>query len=212
MSRLKTIASIAVSSLLLLLIVIKIADIRQHKAITIKSEQLLLEIFSEGEEIIIGNNEAKKTLIVFYDYNCAYCRSFFANYYPAIYDEFVKTGALRLILKPVNLGNDITITYAYRLLPCLYDIGVFDDLHQLLLDNPDLIFSSDFEIFINTLVAENPSIEECVISRYDDATGDENKAQLKKLGLSGTPTFVIGNKVFTGKIEPKIIRDILHKK
>lgn len=211
-NKLKTIASIIISCILIVLIIIKIGDLRSHKAITIKSEKLLMDLFSDGPQIILGDTEAPKTLIVFYDYNCPHCRSFFTNTYPAIYNEFVATKKLKISLKPVYLGSDPIINYAYQLLPCLYNIGMFDELHQLLLQNHDLIFSSDFEIFINTLVAENPSIEECISHKNSNLEENSNKSQLKKMGLNGTPTFVIGNKVFTGKIELEIIRDILHEK
>jgi protein-disulfide isomerase len=179
---------------------------------TIKSEKLLMDLFSDGQQIIIGDPEATKTLIVFYDYNCPHCRSFFTNTYPALYNEFVATKKLKISLKPVYLGNDPIIKYSYQLLPCLYNIGMFDELHQLLIKNHDLIFTSDFEVFINTLVVENPSIEECISSNKNNLESNSNKTQLKKMGLNGTPTFVIGNKVFTGKIELEIIRDRLHDK
>lgn len=196
----------------LVLIVIKIINIKSHEAKTIKSEKLLVDLFSTGNQVIIGSDEADKTLVVFYDYNCTYCRSFFTNIYPSLYQEFVMTNELNVILKPVNLSGDETITNAYRLLPCLYKLGLFEDLHQMLIDNPNVVYTSSFATFLNTIRSENPEIDNCMIAGYSDLTSDNNKVQLAKLGQKKTPTFVIENKVYSGKFDLQIIRDILHKK
>src|SRR5215218_8395506 len=59
---------------------------------------------------VLGDADAKATLMVFADMQCPYCRQFETQAFPSIVDRYVKTGKLKVVFQPISvLGNDSVV-------------------------------------------------------------------------------------------------------
>ncbi len=182
----------------------------KHKAKTIHNEELLLEVLTEGEQITIGAEDATHTLVLFYDYSCNFCRHFFEV---TLYElkPLIENNELQLILKPVNLSGDKTRSEAYQLLYCLNRFDLFQELHEVLLLEPDFMYQPDYSHFINDLMLENEDINSCInnSSTLDQVTS--NKRLLGQLGFHALPLFLYKNKAYNGNLSTEKIKLIINE-
>jgi protein-disulfide isomerase len=59
---------------------------------------------------VLGNPNAKATLMVFADMQCPFCREFETGAFPSIVKRYVKTGKLKVVFQPISiLGSDSVV-------------------------------------------------------------------------------------------------------
>lgn len=196
----KTITKAVIALCIMAIATIVILSTQKNKK-AIRNEELLTSVLTEGEQIIIGQADATKSLIVYFDYNCKNCARFFKSTLPQIEDEFISRNQLNIVLKPINLSHNPAVSKAYQLLTCLNRIGSFHELHEILLIDPDFVHSLDFENFTNTLIQENEEIAQCMSTVEDDFQTNNNKEQLHQLGFTAAPVFLLGNTAYKGSID-----------
>lgn len=152
---------------------------------------------------IIGNPEGTVTLIEFFDYNCGFCRQAMPHI-----DELIKNdGDLRVILKefPVlGQGSQEAARVALAVLKTAPE--KYHALHRALLsvngqvnEAVALSIAARLEINVEEIkkALEDPAINDGIQEVYDIAT---------ELGLTGTPTFVIGKEILPGAVGVESLR------
>lgn len=201
--------SIIISLVLISLITIRIIEIRKERFIDQKNADAISKALSTNDQIIIGEDTAPNSLILFYSYDCKHCRAFFTNYYSQLYDEFISTQKLNLILKPVNLSESSEMAEAYALLYCLNHFDLFNDLHEILLADHNIIYSPKFTKLKNDLIMENIEIAQNLDQQTQAPSYLTNNKQLLLLKQNSVPTFILKNRIFKGKISAKEIQQTL---
>lgn len=85
---------------------------------------------------VIGNSDAKITIIEYSDFQCPYCSKFFEDTYPALKSEFIDTGKVKLVFKdfPVTARHKNALTSAI-VARCAGEQGKFWEYHDKLLGN-----------------------------------------------------------------------------
>ncbi|MCU4162972.1 DsbA family protein [Carboxylicivirga caseinilyticus] len=161
-------------------------------------------------DIIIGEFNASNTLILYFDYNCKYCKKFFENVYPEIKKQFIDGGILKIVLRPVCKSNDITATNAYQTLLCINKFGNFDKLHQLLLHEPRIIYTEQYQQLTDEFINTNANVAECILNTNNEAIL-KNIYEFQELKTKGTPTFVLNNKVIVGYKDFQFFEDRIKK-
>ena len=163
-----------------------------------KINDLIQLIQQEREsDIVIGNPDAKNNIIVFFDYNCTYCRKFMSETYPEIENTFLKKHDIKLCLRLVCSPTDALATKAWQTAICLNKTGDFIKLHKLLMHKPEIIYTQHFADLTDTFISTNNIFEECFVTS-DNQDIKRNIYQFQQLQTKGTPTFVIGQKVVKG--------------
>lgn len=173
-----------------------------------KSAAYLLDMFNDGEQIRLGSAESDHTLVLFYDYECPICRRFFNHSLPILQAE-IESEQLSILLKPVNLNGDASRSEAYNLLYCLNRIDLFQDLHEVLLIEPNYMYHQDFLTFKEELFREQLEIQACVESFTIDSKIENNKLLLKELGFKSLPLYLIGNRTYNGHLSPEKIKRLI---
>ncbi len=149
-----------------------------------------------------GNANAPVTLIEFSDFQCPFCKRFHDQVMPRIATDYVKTGKVKVLyLNYAFLGQESQ--WAAQAAECAADQNRFWDFHELLFSSqvgenagtftkPNLLnyaksLKLDMQTF-TTCLNDDKTLERV---RSDTALGD-------KLGVRGTPTFVINGKLMVG--------------
>lgn len=57
----------------------------------------------DSQQSSLGESEAPVVMVVFTDYQCAYCKKFFEERLPEINDRFVESGQLRVVIRDLPL-------------------------------------------------------------------------------------------------------------
>lgn len=154
------------------------------------------KIFNAEGDVVLGNPEGDVTLVEFFDYNCGYCRSAL----PDLATLLAEDDGLKVILKEFPILSNESIDAA-RVGVLVGQEGVdYWPFHEAL-------FSSRGKVDKNVALAAAADLG---LSRVDlelrmgggDVTeAIQNSYEIAQaLGISGTPTYIIGNEIIPGAI------------
>ncbi len=151
-------------------------------------------------DVIFGDDAAPKTVYMYASYNCDFCRYFFSRTYPGLKADFLDKGKLKLVVKWVDFQDNPQVLYALQAASCIGRFGVYEKYHQLLLVNPEVVFTEDFAQLIDDIMKDNPEIAQCILENNDYAYLRNNVKEFRENNLDGTPTFVLNNHAYSGFI------------
>ena len=148
----------------------------------------------------LGRGDAPLTIVEFSDLQCPYCREFHATTFPQIKKEYIDPGKVRYIARdfPLDALHPLAIAAA-RATGCAADQGrSWDMRHAILLNNRGLDAGA-FAGFAHDMHLDVGAFERCVHDTARlDARWQRDKAQASGVGISGTPSFVVGRTAPTG--------------
>ncbi len=159
-------------------------------------------IFNAPDQIVVGNPDGDVTLVEFFDYNCGYCRAAVPDLAALIAED----PNLKVILKEFPILSNESIDAAR--------VGV-------LVSRTD----ADYWAFHQALFSSRGKVDKAValqaaaeqgLSQIDLELrmGEENVARTiqgsyeiaQALGITGTPTYIIGNEIIPGAIGAEELR------
>ena len=169
----------------------------------------------EVKRIIVGNKEAKITIIAFESLTCSHCANFHKNVYPELKKEYLDTGLAKIEFRHFPL--DIAAFNASKVAQCNND-GNSDILESLYSNQQKWVKGSSVEeanknlqIFLKN---EGFSIdfESCVNNKnIEDFVLNDRIEGAKNFKISSTPTIIINNKKFEKKLNYKNLKKALEK-
>jgi protein-disulfide isomerase len=164
---------------------------RQQQAVEANKAKL----FSSGDDPVIGNPKGDVTLIQFFDYRCGYCRGMV----PGLRNLIDKDKGLRLVMKefPV-LGPDSLV--AARAALAAEKQGRYRDVHLALMGSKELDEVS-IKAIASRLGLDVGRLEADMSSEGVERVIEANAKLAGELGITGTPSFVIGGKLIPGAVE-----------
>lgn len=164
---------------------------RQEQAVAANKAAL----FSNADDPIIGNPEGDVTLVEFFDYHCGYCRGMV----PALRNLVDKDKNLRLVMKefPV-LGPESTVA-AHASLAAAKQ-GRYADFHLALMGSKQLDEATIMGI-AGRLGLDVDQLAADMKSESVQRTVEANAKLATELGITGTPSFVIGGKLIPGAVD-----------
>jgi protein-disulfide isomerase len=172
------------------------ADTERHKVAVKENRQLL---FSSPRQVTVGNLQGDVTLVEFFDYNCGYCKRALQD----LLNLMKADPKLKVVLKEFPVLGPASIEAAQvGAAVRMQDRGgkKYLEFHQKLL-------SGRGQVDRARAVAVAKEVGLDVVRLEKDMTSDEVRATLEesmqladKLGLNGTPSYVIGPDVVVGAV------------
>ena len=169
----------------------------------------------EIKRIIVGNKDAKITIIAFESLTCSHCANFHKNVYPELKKEYLDTGLAKIEFRHFPL--DIAAFNASKVAQCNND-GNSDILESLYANQQKWVKGSSIEeanknlqIFLKN---EGFSIdfESCVNNKnIEDFVLNDRIEGAKNFKISSTPTIIINNEKFEKKLNYKNLKKALEK-
>jgi uncharacterized protein len=157
------------------------------------------EIFGSPHQVVLGNPQGKVTLVEFFDYNCAYCKRALPDMLSLLKDD----GDLRVILKEFPVLGDGSVEAARVAVAVRMQDPTgqkYLEFHQKLLGGHGeanaeraLAVAKDVGLDVDRLKRDMASPEA-------KATIDENLKLGETIGITGTPTYVVGSEVVIGAV------------
>ena len=148
--------------------------------------------------VVIGEEDAPVTIIVFEDYLCNHCSVFSLQEKPRVVEELVETGKARLLYYDYPLNPQLGSFIAARAARCAGDQDRFWDYHNLLMRN-QMTWGMEsnkiptFEDYAETLGLDSGAFKGCLNSDQHAESITANLELARSLGLPGTPTVLIGS-------------------
>ncbi len=156
-------------------------------------------LFNSKRQVVIGNPQGDVTMVEFFDYNCGYCKRALSDML-----ELMKNDSkLRVVLKEFPVLGEGSVDAAKVAVAARMQDATgkkYLDFHQKLLNNRGAVGKAQA-----LAAAKDAGFDVARLEK--DMAGDEPKATIEEsfkladaLGLSGTPSYVVGSEVVVGAV------------
>ena len=142
-------------------------------------------------------------------YNCSFCTLFFKEVYPKLNEEFIQNGKVKLVMRLMGNTGNLELENALKTAVCINKHGNYQHLHELILHDYQSIFTSEFQSIVDEFIGKDITFAECLLGGEADEYLKDNSNDFKNLGLKGTPTFIIGKKIYPGYRDYDSFKEIL---
>jgi protein-disulfide isomerase len=171
--------------------------------------QNLDAIQNDGHSWVGGNPDGDITVVEFMDYRCGYCRR--AN--PEVEELVSGDGNIRFILKefPI-LGPQSELASRFAIaVRQLHGDDAYKDVHDALMVLEADIDETSLSRLAEALALDPAPILDQLDSPEVTAVIDANHALAQSLGISGTPTFVMGDEMVRGYVPLQTMQAIVEQ-
>jgi protein-disulfide isomerase len=157
-----------------------------------------------SDDAVLGSKHARVTLVEFVDYQCPFCRKNFQETLPQVIKEYVDTGKVRYVVHDFPLvsihSNALNAAVAAR---CAGRQGKYWEMHDELFSNQRALDAASLPSYAKTLGLDVAKFQACL---DDGAEGAKVRANLEageKIGITGTPGFLLG---LTDPKDPSLLK------
>lgn len=145
-------------------------------------------------EHAIGAPQAPVTIVEFTDLECPFCAKFHSTTFPQLKRDYIDTGKVRFVTRDVPLEklHPLALTAA-KASRCAGEQGRFWEMRSQVLANNVALTRAAMTTFAVSLGVEPLKFDRCTDdpSRFA-ADLDKDRADALSIGVTATPTFVIG--------------------
>ncbi len=141
---------------------------------------------------VMGRPDAPLTMVEFTDLQCPFCRQYMLTSFDEIKRNWIDTGKLRYISRDFPLDFHALALPAARAARCAGEQGKFWEMRLGLMRNANLLTPDYIARTAGDLKLEPKTFTACAASTKYDAEIQAETAEGTKLGVGGTPTFIMG--------------------
>ncbi len=157
--------------------------------------ELMLEAQST-QSPVIGNPKGDVTVVEFFDYNCPYCKKVFPSMEKLIADD----GNIRFVLKELPVLGDNSL-YAAKAALAAQKQGKYNQFHAQMMGknsrlSPEGVLAAAKKVGIDLQQLKKDMASNDIQQELERAS-----VWAERLGITGTPAFVIGEKMIPGAID-----------
>jgi protein-disulfide isomerase len=139
-----------------------------------------------------GDKNARVTLIEFSEYQCPFCARHVQQTQPQIQTNYVDTGKVKLVFQDLPLAMHQLAPKAAEATHCAGDQGKYWVMQNHLFANMKALAPTNLTAHAETLHLDVAKFQQCLDSGKFTAMVQASAEEAKKLGLTGTPSFVLG--------------------
>lgn len=140
-----------------------------------------------------GSSSARLAIVEFSDFQCSYCLSYVTETFPQIDKAYIKTGKLKYFFRNLPLTNGHPNAFrAAEAARCAAEQGKFWEAHDRFFANQDTLNPNDWPQHAEALRLDTAKFDECLLKGKYDAEINKDVEEAARLGLNGTPAFLIG--------------------
>jgi protein-disulfide isomerase len=139
---------------------------------------------------LLGNKAAKVAIIEYSDFQCPFCASHARDTWPMLKTEYVDAGKVVVAFRHLPLDDHPVARPAAVSAECAGEQGRFWEMHQLLFERQLELHEKIWPSLAANLGLNAVAFEECL--KRSGTKVDDDRRSATKLGVSATPTFLIG--------------------
>ncbi len=138
-----------------------------------------------------GTNSARVAIIEYSDFDCSFCGRYSRNVFPRIESDYIQSGKIKYFFRDLPEPIDTNAWFKARAARCAGDQGKFWQMHDLLFAHQPAT-SPEVIALTQTLGVDMGEFNQCISSEKYLQNIRRSAAGAKRMGLYGTPTFLIG--------------------
>jgi protein-disulfide isomerase len=175
-----------------------------RRAALAESRKALLE---DGVSFVAGNPKGDVTIVEFFDYRCPYCKQVL----PSLEALLKEDRGLRVVFKeyPV-LGPDSVIAARAAVAAMEQDRGAkYFAFHSAMMSHRGQINEAEVMRFAAAAGLKLDRLKADMATPKTEKVLSDNHALAEKLGIQGTPGFVIGDQIVPGAVPLESLRQLV---
>jgi len=164
-------------------------------------------LLNDGHSWVGGNPDGDITIVEFMDYRCAYCKRAF----PEVSELITSDGNIRFIVKEFPILGDLSVLAARFAIAVKQVAGdeAYAQVHDSLMTmrgavSRESLFALGAKLNLDAEVISGAMQSEAVSQVIAD-----NRELAQRLQISGTPSFVFGDKMLRGYLPIDGMRDVV---
>lgn len=162
---------------------------------------------SIDDDPVLGDKNAKVTLIDFTDYECPFCKRYYDDTFSQIKKDYIDTGKIKYIVRDLPLSFHANAHKEAQAAECARDQGgdstyykYHDEIFKKTTSNGTGLALTELSVIANNLGLDGATLQTCLDSDKFKAEVDKDLADASSVGATGTPTFFIGESAADGVI------------
>lgn len=148
--------------------------------------------------------EADITIVEFFDYNCGYCK----KVHPTTEQLIKEDKKIRLVYKQFPILGPTSLTGAQYAVAAGKQ-GKFLEFNEKLITLQDHVSEAALDKIATDLKLDLPKLKKDAASAETKAKIDADLELGRKVGVQGTPGFIIGDKLYPGAMELAMFKQIV---
>jgi protein-disulfide isomerase len=181
------------------------AEAEKHRAAVTENNATL---FSSPHQVVLGNPRGNVTMVEFFDYNCGYCKRALSD----MLDLLKTEPNLKFVLKEFPVLGEGSVEAAHVAVAArMQDVSgkKYIEFHQKLLGGRGPADKARALAVAKEVGVDMARIEKDMGSDEVKKTIDEDMKLADALGVSGTPSYVVGDEVVVGAVGIDALREKL---
>lgn len=161
-----------------------------------------------GHLPLLGNANAKVTVVEFSDFQCPFCKSFFDNTSPQLNDTYIKTGKIKFAYRQFPLTSiHPNAQISAEASECAEEQNRFWEYHDTLFKNQETWTPLSGTDVINSLTdlagqvgMDTNQFSTCLSTHKYKSVVDADESAGSAVGVNGTPTFFVNGHRLVGAV------------
>jgi len=157
---------------------------------------------ANGHLPVIGNKDAKVTIVEFSDFECPFCGKFYTDTLPQLKKDYIDTGKVKLYYRhfPLTALHPNAVPFALAS-ECANDQGKFWEMHDIIFNNSATVSTATTDTikqWASQIGLNISTFNSCFDSKKHQDLVDKDTQDGQAVGVSGTPTFYINGQQLVG--------------
>lgn len=163
------------------------------------------EIFDDGVSYVAGNPKGDVTLVEFFDYRCGYCKQVQGPLLALLKED----SKLRVVLKELPVLGPDSMFAARAAIASQEQKGKYLDFHNAMMAHRGQLPESEVFRLAGSVGLDVERLKKDMASPKVSQVIERNLALAQKIGVDGTPGFVIGEQLIPGAIPLETMRQVV---
>jgi protein-disulfide isomerase len=145
-----------------------------------------------GTGLALGSKDAPITIVEFTDYQCPFCNRFHGDAFQQLKKAYIDTGKVRFIARDLPLDFHPFAMPAALAARCAGEQGKFWEMRDALIEHAANLKPDDIANYARNVGLAADKFQACLGKNDYSAQIQKDIAEAGAVGISGTPSFVIG--------------------
>ena len=141
---------------------------------------------------VLGRADAPVTLVEFTDLECPFCRSFHVGAFERLKREYIDTGKVRFVTRDFPLEIHPNARSAALAVRCAGEQGKFWEMRHSVTLNASSLGPMTYDRLAGELGLDASRFTACIAANRYQGEIEKDMTEALKVGVSGTPSFVLG--------------------
>lgn len=176
------------------------------------SSSVVATLEALGKVHALGATTAPVTIVEFSDFQCSFCKKFWADSLPKIKASYVMQGQVRIIYRHFAVLGKFS-EQAAMAAECAADQGKFWKYHDILFTNQGgLAFTrSKLQMYARELGLTSANFNSCLAAEKYRSKVEGETAVAASLGARGTPTFFVNGRLMAGAQPFQVFQNVINE-